>query len=88
MDNSCSICLEYHDEYTIKLNCNHIYHKKCLAKLNKYTCPLCRKKIDIYKIFNLCTKLKLRSCENEGYSPLVNGGECRVCFGNKLENLI
>ena len=88
MNNTCRICLEYYNTDIIKLNCNHIYHKKCLAKLNKYTCPLCRQNIDIYKIFNLSNKLKLCSCEDGGYSPLITGGECRVCLGNKLEHLI
>ena len=42
----CSICLEkynYNDKI-IKLNCNHVYHKKCLKLwFNKgKTCPICR----------------------------------------------
>ena len=39
----------------IKLDCNHIYHKKCFKKFIKYNkskkldinCPLCRKEIEI-----------------------------------------
>lgn len=42
----CSICLEIlniGDEVN-KLNCNHIYHKKCLDKwIINNSCPLCRR---------------------------------------------
>jgi len=42
----CSICLEIlniGDEVN-KLNCNHIYHKKCLDKwICNNNCPLCRR---------------------------------------------
>jgi len=44
----CSICLcSYQSgEYKRTLNCNHIFHKKCvdkwLLKSNKMDCPICR----------------------------------------------
>tara|TARA_Y100001973_G_C5003742_1_gene234958 strand:- start:58 stop:444 length:387 start_codon:yes stop_codon:yes gene_type:complete len=45
---TCSICLEDYqeDDIIFKLNCNHIFHKKCFKQWsnNKETtsCPLCR----------------------------------------------
>lgn len=42
----CLVCLEnfIEDEWICKLNCNHIFHEKCIKIwLNKdHRCPLCR----------------------------------------------
>lgn len=44
---NCAICLEeprYGDVYSVRPNCNHVYHKRCIDKwLTKDArCPLCR----------------------------------------------
>lgn len=44
----CAICMEVcgdADPDLIKINCNHIYHRKCLSKWKVPTCPLCRENI-------------------------------------------
>ena len=51
-DDECPICLEkIKNKETIKLNCNHIFHKKCIKRwINEtnnnpnldITCPLCK----------------------------------------------
>ena len=47
VESFCPICLdEYNDKETIsKLNCNHIFHKKCIKEWfhNNNNCPNCRK---------------------------------------------
>jgi len=48
----CSICLEDINDNTPNIACGHLFHRKCLLQhfLNqesKYSCPLCRKKLDI-----------------------------------------
>lgn len=45
--NKCSICLyKFNNKSIMKLNCDHIYHKKCIKKWLKKnnSCPLCRSK--------------------------------------------
>ena len=47
-DKTCSICLETvndckNDNWFIS-KCNHLFHKKCISKWTKNTCPLCRKR--------------------------------------------
>ena len=68
----CCICLENNDEKYIKLECGHKIHKICLITLLEYSnkCPMCRKKIFSENI-----------CDCPIYSPFVNKGECRYCFG-------
>jgi hypothetical protein len=47
-ETECSICLENLNEgkTTIRLDCGHMFHKKCLLPwLSKNECPLCRSKI-------------------------------------------
>ena len=45
----CSICLENYkkNDYYRTLNCNHIFHKKCIDRWfkNQETCPMCRTNI-------------------------------------------
>ena len=47
-NNLCSICLEEYkkEDFIIKLNCNHLFHKNCIdnaIKINDLTnCPYCR----------------------------------------------
>jgi len=46
--NVCCICIEDMSDlsYLVKMNCNHVYHKKCLQDYvkvsKKYNCPTCR----------------------------------------------
>ena len=53
---SCSICYDniYDFETNVKLNCSHIYHKKCIEKwlINtpKNSCPMCRSTFDYTEI--------------------------------------
>ena len=45
----CSICLQenHHKHKFVKTKCDHVFHKRCLAKWinTKNTCPLCRNNI-------------------------------------------
>ena len=68
----CCICLEEDNEEYIKLHCSHIIHKHCLNKLLDFSnkCPMCRTNI-----------FKEHICECFFYSPHMNSGECRFCFG-------
>jgi len=48
----CSICLDEINNNTPNIECGHIFHRKCLkehfkSQDNEYSCPLCRKKLDI-----------------------------------------
>jgi len=49
--NECSICLENYEinDKIIILNCNHIFHKRCLDLWlsNNNNCPICREDIFI-----------------------------------------
>jgi hypothetical protein len=42
--NNCAICLETDKERSIKLNCGHIFHERCIREWTriKPVCPLCR----------------------------------------------
>lgn len=46
--NVCCICIEDMNDFShlVKMNCNHVYHKKCLQDYvkvsQKYNCPTCR----------------------------------------------
>lgn len=46
LNNQCSICLEEYNDTDVvnKLNCNHIFHEKCINiwAVGNDTCPLCR----------------------------------------------
>ena len=48
---SCPICLEEFkdNESVIELPCKHVFHKPCIKQWfkNNYSCPTCRKKIEI-----------------------------------------
>jgi hypothetical protein len=43
-DNECSICLESSINKFMKLNCDHLFHEKCIKKWieNHNSCPICR----------------------------------------------
>ena len=48
----CSICLENYkkNDYYRTLNCNHIFHKKCVDrwfKKNHLNCPMCRANVNL-----------------------------------------
>ncbi len=51
LNDLCSIChCNYNiNEYKRNLDCNHVYHKKCIDKWLKtnLNCPMCRKDIGI-----------------------------------------
>lgn len=54
-DEECSICLEKHNNNSVKLNnCGHIYHEDCIIKCIKLNplCPLCRQ--DVYEFDCKC----------------------------------
>jgi len=42
--NTCAICLETDKDRSIKLNCGHIFHERCIREWTriKPVCPLCR----------------------------------------------
>jgi len=48
IDKSCSICLELvtssNDDNWFITKCNHLFHKKCISKWTRNTCPMCRKR--------------------------------------------
>jgi hypothetical protein len=45
-DMNCSICLlSLFDTECIKLNCNHVFHTKCINNNTIQNCPLCRQDI-------------------------------------------
>jgi len=51
INGECSICLEKMSGYSsiIMLNCNHVFHEKCIDQHTQYGhdfCPYCMKKID------------------------------------------
>ena len=51
-ENICSICYEIlnnKENNLITTRCNHTFHKSCLDKWNRSTCPMCRHKyLDTY----------------------------------------
>lgn len=61
----CSICHYKTLEDKITLSCNHIFHNKCLGKLD--FCPYCNQKINMvdFKNNNTC-KVLLKSGVNKG----------------------
>lgn len=55
---SCAICLNDYTDYdelieVILLKCNHYYCRECIEEWykSKNECPLCRKKLEVEKIF-------------------------------------
>lgn len=51
IDTICAICLVSFEKqkFILKLSCNHYFHYKCIEQwsdLEKYTCPLCRKRYE------------------------------------------
>ena len=60
-NSKCSICqdklLNSEDDYVVKLNCNHFYHKGCIEKwitLSKNSdCPLCRENIKVNSVYSI-----------------------------------
>lgn len=43
---NCAICFEEIDTtQEVPLSCGHWFHKQCLTKLNRNSCPLCRREI-------------------------------------------
>jgi hypothetical protein len=67
----CCICLIEKGNY-ITLDCSHKIHKSCLKILLNYSnkCPMCRSQI-----------FKETICDCPIFSPYINAGECRYCFG-------
>lgn len=83
---TCSICLDTIKNDSIKLNCNHLLHKKCYLKLlfssiNIFLkCPICRVNDGLYlkpydspkkNIEYFCTLPKRCLCKN------MNGKRCK-----------
>lgn len=75
----CCICLLEDEKNYIKLECGHKLHKTCLKSLLDYSdkCPMCRKNI-----------FKKHICKCFFFSPYVNLGECRFCFGIERKQFI
>ena len=49
----CPICLEPFDNETLVItNCSHRFHLKCLSKIKKDKCPMCRTQIENFKSLN------------------------------------
>jgi len=76
----CLICqLPITDNTSIKLNCNHYYHDKCLIMNNKFiSCPYCNivtMKKNIVKQQNIC-KIILKSGKNKG--KVCNKNNCKI----------
>ena len=48
----CPICLECDDDSFTKLNCNHMFHTKCIKiwLRNHNTCPYCRTLVNIITV--------------------------------------
>lgn len=69
--NECVICLESLNKNNTQLKCNHIYHKKCIAKwfINHEKCPLCN--IFIQKN-NYSTFINNDNENNHNYSTFNN----------------
>ena len=50
--NNCIICFEPLNNHLCKLQCNHIYHIKCITtwEEKKSSCPICRKTFDMKNV--------------------------------------
>ena len=44
--NDCSICLESIKEKVVILDCQHGFHRECIIKWERNSCPYCRQVID------------------------------------------
>ena len=73
----CSICLEHLSVNDLTLKCGHKFHRKCIENITNNLCPLCRTRISN----KICTG---SHCQY-GYSPYVNNGTCRFCYGIPLK---
>jgi len=90
--NECSICFENleKNKYVIILNCNHIFHKKCITKWFSYTkkkqynkCPICNRKskiqhLNIDENINRCSDSNSR----EGVAAREDHTTNWCCFCN------
>lgn len=53
IEEECPICLLDYEESSlkkleyIKLNCNHIFHIKCINNIYDKSCPICRRNFNI-----------------------------------------
>ena len=74
-EDNCYICGDSNDDNSIKLECNHRFHKTCIQLNNQFnktgnSCPYCRRKIpivcsNITPQFNKC-KAILKTGKNIG----------------------
>jgi hypothetical protein len=72
-DIECCICYEkINKTIEIPLECGHIHHRKCLSKLNKDECPLCKKTLSDIEITFFKNKEYLITLNNEIGSDIHN----------------
>ena len=73
---NCSICLEDLKSNLITTPCNHQFHRLCLKKWKKNSCPLCRTKIHD-KLYQL--EIEEKECEEYVY---------KLGYSNNILNLL
>ena len=75
----CCICCNIKEKESLKLPCNHTFHKKCINKWieNSLTCPLCRENIID------CDKCNGRGMITYNYTGSVIPRENRGIFMNR-----
>lgn len=76
----CCICFEnINKNNEIPLDCGHLFHKECLLKTNKTTCPLCKISFTEIEINYIKYKNEIQINENQ-----QNLGVCDVRPGRKI----
>ena len=73
---SCSICLEDLKCNLIITPCKHKFHRNCLEKWTKNSCPLCRR-----KIYDSLYQLELEEKEFEAYV-------CNLGYSNNILTIL
>jgi len=73
----CAICMEELSQQESPLQCGHVFHKNCILKCLKLTCPLCRANISLsnddlqqWKRLHKITSLEVNSSSHREYITL------------------